>query len=316
MSHIEAVGMGALNIDYLYRVNDIIIDGETSIESTVATPGGSAANTIYGLAKLGVKSGFIGATGNDEEGKTSVESLAMAGVDTSQIQAKEGEKTGYTLCLSDKRGRRSLYISAGANNLLEWQDVHLSHLEHARIIHLSSFVSDRQFNLQIEMVRKLPASIKVSFSPGMLYASRGMRALSPLLERTHILFANKGEIELLTGREFISGTEECIKSGCRIVVVTMGKGIVLESGKVITSYIRHGDKTHKIEPLFAPGEAFSPHPEGTGAGDAFAAGFLFGFLRGKDMPQCGALGNRVALHAINQSGAREGLSTLPLIAAL
>jgi len=316
MSHIETVGMGALNIDYLYRVNDIILDGETSIESIMTAPGGSAANTIYGLAKLGVKSGFIGVTGNDEGGKTSLESLATVGVDTSQIQAKEGEKTGQSLCLSDKRGRRSLYISAGANNLLEWQDVHLSYLEHARIIHLSSFVNDRQFNLQIELAQKLPASVKVSFSPGMLYASRGMKALSPLLKRTHILFVNKGEIELLTGREFISGAEECIKSGCHIVVVTMGKGIALESGKTFTCYIRHGDKTHKIEPHFAPGEASPLHPEGTGAGDAFAAGFLFGFLRGKDMPQCGTLGNNMALHAINQSGAREGLPTLPQITAL
>ena len=57
-----------MNIDRLYRVQRVLLDGEAPIEEQALSPGGSAANTIYGLAKLGVKTGFIGAIGDDDQG--------------------------------------------------------------------------------------------------------------------------------------------------------------------------------------------------------------------------------------------------------
>ena len=65
MTAIEVVGVGAMNIDQVYRVERILLDGEASAEEPSLVPGGSAANTIYGLAKLGIKTGFIGAVGED-----------------------------------------------------------------------------------------------------------------------------------------------------------------------------------------------------------------------------------------------------------
>ena len=65
MSNIEVVGLGALNIDYLYQVERILNDGEAVVDETKSSPGGSAANTIYGLAKLGVNTGFAGVVGDE-----------------------------------------------------------------------------------------------------------------------------------------------------------------------------------------------------------------------------------------------------------
>jgi ribokinase len=59
MNDIEVVGLGALNIDHIYRVQRILNDGEAVVTESISSPGGSAANTIYGLAKLGVKTGFL-----------------------------------------------------------------------------------------------------------------------------------------------------------------------------------------------------------------------------------------------------------------
>jgi len=327
-SAIEVIGIGAINIDCLCQVKELVTDGETVMEHIKTAPGGSAANTIYGLAKLGIRTGFIGATGDDEEGKASVRDLKAVGVDTSQIQIKKGEKTGYALCLSDKLGRRSIYVLPGANNLLDWQDISLTYLNQAKIVHLSSFVEDKQFNIQIELVEKLSNSVKISFAPGMLYAIKGIKALLPLLTRTHILFINRGEIEQLTGKDFTSGAKECLGLGCQIVVVTLGKGLASESGKVFTSYICHGKEEYKIEsrprhceafPLrhceersdeAIPGEA---QPEATGAGDAYASGFLFGFLKGENLQQCGQLGDTMARYAMSKAGAREGLPGLNAI---
>lgn len=85
MSNIEVVGLGALNIDYLYKVERILDDGEAVVDETKLSPGGSAANTIYGLAKLGVNTGFTGVVGDDAEGKMLLEDFQKAGVDISQI---------------------------------------------------------------------------------------------------------------------------------------------------------------------------------------------------------------------------------------
>jgi len=299
--------MGAINTDCLCRVREIVTDGESVINHIKSAPGGSAANTAYGLAKLGIRTGFIGATGDDVEGRFSIQDFESVGVDTSEIQTKKGEKTGYALCLSDKLSRRSIYILPGANNLLGWQDINLDYVKQAKMIHLSSFVNDKQFNIQIELVEKLPRSVKISFTPGMLYATKGIKALSPLLAKTHILFTNREEMEQLTSMDFSAGAKKCLSLGCQIVVVTLGRGLPLASGKTFTSYICHANREYKIESQKRNREG---QPEATGAGDAFAAGFLFGFLKGRNLEQCGQLGDMIAQHALNKASAREGLPTL------
>ena len=306
-SPLEIIGMGAINVDCLCQVKEIVTDAETTIDRIKTAPGGSAANTIYGLSRLGIKTGFIGAVGDDEEGKASVQDLETMKVDTSQIQIKKGERTGYTLCLSDKLGRRSIYVLPGANNLLEWQDINLTYLNQAKIVHLSSFVNHKQFNTQIKLIERQSNSVKISFAPGMLYAIKGIKALSPLLARTDILFINRKEIEQLTHKNFTAGAKECLELGCQIVVVTLGKGLALESGKVCSSYICQGKEEYKIESSPRHHQA---QLEATGAGDAFATGFLFGFLKGKNLPQCGQLGNAAAGYAMSKTGAREGLPSL------
>ena len=310
MSRIEVIGLGAINLDYLCEVKELVTDSETLIEHIKATPGGSAANTIYGLAKLGIPTGFIGAVGDDENGKLCLKDFEAVGVDTSQIQVKKEAKSGYTLCLSDKLGRRSIYVSPCANSLLDQDDVKLDYLNQARIVHLSSFADDKQFNIQLDLVKGLPNSVKLSFAPGTLYALKGMKALLPLLQKTYILFTNQEEIEHLTGKDLTSGASKCLDLGCHIVVVTLGKGLALESGGVFTSYIRHKDKEYKIAPRE---ETWESQPETTGAGDAYAAGFLFGFLKEKSLERCGQLGELMARFAMRKAGAREGLPSLNVI---
>ncbi len=107
MSNIEVVGLGALNIDHLYRVERILDDGEAVVDEAKSFPGGSAANTIHGLAKLGVSTGYTGAVDGDAEGRILLQDFQEVGVDTSQIRIKPGIKTGSVLCLSNRLGKRS-----------------------------------------------------------------------------------------------------------------------------------------------------------------------------------------------------------------
>jgi ribokinase len=311
VNYIEITGLGALNIDHLYKVERILEDGETVVTETKSSPGGSAANTIYGLAKLGVSAGFTGVVGDDAEGKVLIQDFQRVGVDTSQIRVKPGAKTGSVLCLSDRLGRRSLYVTPDANNLLTMDDLDLTYINQARMLHLSSFADDRQFKILLELMGRL--STRLSFAPGALYASRGLKALAPILSKTHILFINRDEITQLTGEDVINGAKSCLKQGCSIVVVTLGKGVKLELGKgaghktvTATCYIRDAESEHTIQP---GNRDIVSQADTTGAGDAFAAGFLYGLLKGKGLKECGRLGDIAARFSISKLGTRQGFPT-------
>ncbi|MCL0053068.1 carbohydrate kinase family protein [Dehalococcoidales bacterium] len=304
MSNIEVIGLGALNIDYLYKVERILDDGEAVVEESALSPGGSAANTIYGLAKLGVNTGFTGVVGDDAEGKMLLQDFEKVGVDISQIKVKHKAKTGSVLCLSDRFGQRSLYVVPGANNLLTMDDLDLTYINQAKVLHLSSFADDRQFKVILELIDKLDLSIKVSFAPGALYAIKGLKELSPILDRTYILFINQNEIRQLTGEDVIAGSESCLKQGCQIVVVTLGKGSAV-------AYIKDAENEYLIEPSCRD---IGARVDTTGAGDAFATGFLYGLVKGKGVKECGRLGDIVAQLSITKMGAREGLPTFDQLA--
>ena len=306
MAKIDVIGFGAMNIDHLCQVEQLVVDGEQSVKDFVSIPGGSAANTIYGLARLGCKTGFIGAVGTDKSGKALIDDFKTVAVDTSQISVKKAE-TGATTCISDKLGRRAIYVSPGANNLLNQTDIVTAYLNQAKFVHMSSFAHDKQLKLQLTSVKKLNASVKLSLAPGMIYVTKGLKALIPLLRKTFVVFMNREEIERLTGKDLQSGAIELVKIGCRTVVVTLGKGIDNGKSGIVTAYVRQGEKEYQV----VSGKSAGKSPlETTGAGDAFAAGFLFGLLKDKEVEQCGLLGNIVAGFAIKKIGARTGLPTL------
>lgn len=314
MSIMEVVGLGALNMDYLYQVELILDDGEAVVNDISRCPGGSAANTIYGLAKLGLKTGFAGVVGDDEDGELLIQDFQKVGVDTSQIKIKPRAKTGMVVCLSDRSGKRSLYVLPGVNSQLTVDDLNLSYLNQAKVLHIASFADDRQFEISRDLIKRLDSSVKVSFAPGMLYAAKGMNALAPILRRTYVLFINRDEIRQLTGKSVKAGAESCLKLGCQIVVVTLGKGIKLRAGKqtgrkTITAiaYIRDAENEYIIEPT---SENTKPALNTTGVGDAFAAGFLYGLIKGADHILYGLLGDITARLVTTKMGARTGLPTI------
>jgi len=303
MNSIQVVGVGALNIDHIYKVARILDDGEAVVEAAEVFPGGSAANTIYGLGKLGVNAGFSGAVGDDDEGTILLRDFEGVGVDTGRIKVKSKAGTGSVICLSDGRDKRSLYVLPGANNLLTTKDIDLSYINRARILHLSSFASDKQFKMSLELVDKLDDSVRLSFAPGALYAAKGFQALAPILRRTYMLFINQDELKQLTGEGVIGGAAKCLQAGCRGVAVTLGKGARIKN-TTASGYIRDARNEYIIKAGAGGGK------DATGAGDAFAAGFLYGVVNDKDLEECGRLGDITAKFCISKIGAREGLPSL------
>lgn len=309
MNNIKVIGLGALNMDYLYRVERILTDGETTVKESSVTPGGSAANTIYGLAKLGVKTGFIGAVGDDTNGKALVRDFRPVRVDTSRIKIIPEARSGAVLGLSDTLGRRSLYVSSGANKMLTLNRLDIEYINQANMLHLTSFADEVQFRMSLDLMERLKPSVKLSFSPGALYTAKRLKVLKPILRKTYILFLNYPEIRQMTSKNMVAGTETCLRLGCRIVVVTMGKGrrLELSTGTIDNAvcYIRDSQNEYAVEASEKPVSGV----EATGAGDAFAAGFLYGLLSGRGMMECGRLGDAVARSVIGKMGTRAGYPT-------
>ena len=326
MNEIQVIGVGALNIDHIYKVERILGDGETAADKEHLErisqyggaepklagifPGGSAANTIYGLAKLGVSTSFCGVVGDDEAGRIMLEDFQGVGVDTRQIKVKPGAETGLARCFSDKLNFRYISVTPGANSLLVTNDIDLDYMNQAGILHISSFVDNAQLEVLLKLVDKLDSSVKISFSPGELYATKGLKDLNPILAHTYVLFVNEKEIERLTGKGFQTGAEVCLKQGCHIVVVTLGKGTGYKT-VMATSYIRTNGNEYAVKPA---DKKIISSLDTIGAGDAFAAGFLYGVIKGKGLEECGHLGDVVAQLSISHTGARNGLPTLNQLA--
>jgi len=310
-ANLDIVGLGALNVDYIYRVESIHLDGESVVQEVCTFPGGSAANTIFGLARLGVTAGFCGVVGDDEGGRLVVEDFARTGVDTTRIRRLNGVKTGFAICLSDRSGNRSIYLIPGANILLGKGEIDRDYIERAGMLHLSSFAGKEPLETIAGLVGSLSASTRISFAPGALYAERGLDSLAPIIAMTHILFVNRDEIMVLGGDDNIAGAaEKCIRAGCKTVAVTMGGGgkIKLASGGAgkevdAACYLRSSDEEEVVSPVTDE----MARADSTGAGDAFAAGFLFGTLQGKGLKECGGLGVAAALCSMKCMGARDGL---------
>ncbi|MEW6572899.1 MAG: carbohydrate kinase family protein [Bacillota bacterium] len=290
------LGCGALNVDYLFAADSLVTDGETFCEPIGRQPGGSAANTVFALAKLGLPSRFAGAVGSDEDGGLVLESLASAGIDAAGVVTRDGHGTGRVLCFVDKKGHRALYVSPGANLTVTAIELQSGITPGVFWVHCSSFAGDAPFAAQQSFVAGLAPEIRLSLAPGALYAARGFAALRPLLARCTVLFLTGPELRTLTGEtELAAGTRMLFGAGVETVAVTLGG----EGSIVVTP----SDQFHlPVLPVNVV--------DTTGAGDAFAAGFIFGCLHNWSPVDTQRFANVVASFSVESWGARAGLPSL------
>jgi ribokinase len=298
----DVVGLGALNLDLFYEVDDLEALGlqrgreaERDFQNTFEllrlygrkvgeSAGGSASNTVFALYRLGFKVGFCGKVGEDEEGEKVLK--GMEGVDLSRVK-REG-RTGLCLVVIDKERDRALIVQPNVNDTLSLSDLDVDYISRFKILHMSSFVGDGPLRAQLSLMKELPSWVRVSLDPGELYARRGMEALLGILKRSWIIFLTEEELELLTGRKLEEGAKELFKLGPDWVICKRGK-------KGAIAFGRRGSYALQTEPS-------KEVVDNTGAGDVFNAGFLAGFLLGKDVEESLKLGHRLALKSLKGFG--------------
>lgn len=293
----EVVALGDINVDVIIRVAEFPRPGgDAMAEGAVMLPGGSAANTACALAALGVGVGLIACVGQDPLGKMGLARLSAAGVDLSQVQRTSDTPTGLMFIPVTPDGERTMFGFRGANVCLRAEGVDLDYVHSARLLHLSGYAlltpPQRDASLTaFHAARK--ARVFISLDPGVDAAVKQRDALLGLLPDVAMLLPGRLEAELLTGlANPQEALEELLGRGLQVVAIKLGgRGALLG---------RRG------EVLRLP--AFDVNPvDATGAGDAFDAGMLFGWLRGLSLQASGVLGG--ALGALTAT--REGAATAP-----
>ena len=286
----EVIGFGALNVDKLYSVEHIVSkDEESFIKSEIDTPGGSAANTIVGLSRLGCSTSIIGKIAEDDDGDLIEYHLAINGVYSNNLIYSETGSTGKCLGFVDEEGQRCLYIDPGVNDEIKIGEINPLNIMRCKIMHYTSFVGD-SFNTQIELLEKLNDQCILSFDPGMLYVKKGFEELKPILERTNILLINESELRLLC-----NNNKDSLKE-LAIGFLDLGIGtVVVKKGSEGVFAINNSSECEV--------EAFECDVvDTTAAGDSFNSGFLYSFLKGYDLEKSCRIGNWVASKAIEGFG--------------
>lgn len=332
-SHVpECIGIGALNLDMIYEITDDLKvlnaelksnrikrlrlgketygkpeDSDKTLEIvgkhaklTSESLGGSAANTIVALSRLGFSTGYLGIVGDDNTARALIQGLEREKVDTTRVFCIRGSNSG--ICISITNGRdRALRVFPGANDRLSLKhlyerDAFEGYLARTRHIHMTSFVclqGPGPLELQTRVATQLRRQVRISFSPGHIYLDRlGVKGLLPILRNSDVVFLNEEEAEqvhrekakLKRGGDYEAGTEVMRKLGPRIVACTRGKK---------GAFVSWGKERFSVDRVPVPKDQIKPKGL-IGAGDYFAGGFLAALLVRGSAKLCADFGNMIA----------------------
>lgn len=265
------------------------------LAGAVVAAGGSAANTMTGVASFGGTAGYIGKVADDALGARFTQEFRAAGVvfETPPRPAPPG--TARSLIAVTPDGHRSMNTYLGASTLLGADDIDPELIRAGATLFLEGYLFDRDeakaaFVRAAEIARA--AKRKVALTLSDLFCVERHRESFKHLVAGHIdiLFANEREILSLYDCADLTGAVEIARRHCSIVIVTRS---------AIGSLIAAAGETLVVKPGLVANVI-----DTTGAGDQYAAGFLFGYARGRPLPECGALASLAAAEVISHMGPR------------
>ncbi len=257
--------------------------------------GGSAGNTIAAFASFGGKGAYIGKVGKDELGKVFQHDLNSIGVHYNTAPVISGSHTARSMILITPDGERTMNTFLGACVELSPDDIDAELIQNSSVTYLEGYLFDPPLAMEAfykaakiahEASRKVSLTLSDSFCVG-----RHRKAFQELVENhVDILFANEEEIKSLYEVNTFEEALAIVKNKCEIAALTRSeKGSVIVTKDAVTEI--------KAEPV-------AKVVDTTGAGDAYAAGFLFGYTQGKDMATCGKLASLAAAEVISHIGPR------------
>lgn len=260
--------------------------------------GGCAHNTAVDLRKLGEEVLVVGKVGDDDLGDVVINSLKRHGIDTRGVTRDPNFHTSATMVLLDEAGERTFLHYPGANQALRADDVKDEFLQGARVVHVAgSFLMpgfDGEETAKV-FARAKAFGVLTSLDTAWDDTGKWFATIAPVLPLVDIFISNRDEASRISGKSTLADIASFfLDYGAKVVAIKMG-----EEGSFIMT---------KEEKILAP--PFKVRAiDGTGAGDAFAAGFLFGYLRGWDLYEVGRFANACGAMCVEKMGATEGVGS-------
>jgi len=263
--------------------------------AAIEISGGSAANTVVGLAQLGGHAGYIGKVRNDQLGGIFHHDISAAGVEFPTPAAIAGPPTARCLIFVTPDAQRTMETYLGASVGLGPSDIDHEAIRRAKITYLEGYLWDappakEAFELASEFAHEAGKKVALTLSDSFCVERHRESFQKLIQDHVDILFANEAEILSLYQVKHFDQAMQQIRNHCEAVALTRS-----EKGAVILS----GDEVHVID-----AEPVETVLDTTGAGDLFAAGFLFGFARGHGLAACGRIAAICAAEIIGHFGAR------------
>lgn len=266
------------------------------MDAAMEVSGGSAANTLAGLAALGKTCGFIGQVRDDQLGQIFAHDIRALGVDFATPAATQGEPTARCLVLVTPDAQRTMNTFLGASQHLPASALDPDMIRAGGILYLEGYLWDpeeprKAMRAAIDMARAAGRKIAFTLSDGFVI-ERHRADFMALIDQglIDILFSNEAEIQALTQIDGFDKAVAAIAPKVPLLISTRS-----EKGAIAI----HDGTRHEV--YAAP---VSEVIDTTGAGDLFAAGFLAAHVEGQDIPACLKLGALAAAEVISHYGAR------------
>jgi len=320
----DVVGIGNAIVDIIGRCNDAfltehgaskghmrLVDAATVVSlykamgPAIEISGGSAANTMAGIASFGGKAGFIGKVADDELGRIFGHDIRAIGVTFQTPPTTGGSPTARSLILVTPDGERTMNTFLGVSPELDHGEVDATMVAAAKVVYLEGYLFDRSeakaaFRQAAKIAKGAGRKVALTLSDSFCVERHRAEFLDLIRGDVDILFANESEITALYRVANFDEAARLARADSELAVLTRSA-----KGSLILS----GEKAVTVAP-----EPVSRVVDTTGAGDLYAAGFLFGYTSGKALDVCGKLGSLAAAEVISHVGARPEIALSKLAA--
>lgn len=298
MRKFDVLAIGELNADVIMSgLSTMPMAGREILSKDFSLElGSSTAICACGIARLGLRTGFLGKVGNDKLGGIVIEALKDYEINVKNIIIDKDIKTGITISLSNEADR-ALVTYLGSIESLSITDIDLGLLKQTRHIHVGSYFLQNKLRPGLLELFKEAKILGVTTSLDSGWDDTGVwdYGIYNVLEYTDIFLPNSVEALNISKGKDINESLDILSKLCKTIVIKDGEyGARAKSGDRIVS--KDG---YKVQPI-----------DTTGAGDSFNAGFIYGFLNNMDLEECLSMGNACGAISVKNIGGATACATL------
>jgi len=307
---IASVDEGFLTEHNLTKASMMLVDDGRSaylrskVAGNVMSSGGSVANTSHGLASLGGRAGFIGKIADDDLGGVFSNDLHQAGVSFFPASKDHGLPTGRCVIVVTPDGQRTMSTYLGAGAVLCPADINKAAVQSAEWVFLEGYLFDQDdakeaFRVAAQYAHEAGRKVALTLSDSFCVQRHHADFYALVCDDVDLLFANEHELAVLFGTDDFAASVQVLRDKCPLAVVTRSK----KGSVVITAddYIE------------VPALPVDPIIDATGAGDMYAAGFLYGLTHEKSLEQSAEIGTICAAEVIMHMGPRPQVALASLL---